>query len=153
MPLRMDESVSRRWGVNITVGSPILQVALFVPEYVWMKEAKENNDDNSIDNPDEEGMYNGKVSLIYVFLFIYSLVCINCVTVMFLSDGYGMAKIIRVTNYFDLVIEKSVVSQIVYRIKFKKKTTIIAVHFVAFYLRPLFVNVTQGKGMKVKFKL
>ncbi|XP_045488378.1 protocadherin-like wing polarity protein stan isoform X3 [Pieris rapae] len=44
MPLRMDESVSRRWGVNITVGSPILQVSLFVPEYVWMKEAKDVED-------------------------------------------------------------------------------------------------------------
>ncbi|KAG6465472.1 hypothetical protein O3G_MSEX015170, partial [Manduca sexta] len=41
MPLYMDESVSRRWGVNITVGSPILQVALYVPEYVWMKESRE----------------------------------------------------------------------------------------------------------------
>ncbi|KAJ0179731.1 hypothetical protein K1T71_004322 [Dendrolimus kikuchii] len=57
MPLQMDESVSRRWGVNITIGSPILQVALFVPEYVWVKEAKETNDDNSNEsNADEEGI-------------------------------------------------------------------------------------------------
>ncbi|XP_072940790.1 protocadherin-like wing polarity protein stan [Epargyreus clarus] len=43
MPLNYDESVSQRWGVNITVGSPILQVALFVPEYVWVREASEDN--------------------------------------------------------------------------------------------------------------
>ncbi|XP_050557052.1 protocadherin-like wing polarity protein stan isoform X2 [Spodoptera frugiperda] len=48
MPLRMDESVSQRWGVNITVGSPIIQLALFVPEYVWTKEASE--EDNSLEN-------------------------------------------------------------------------------------------------------
>lgn len=47
MPLRMDDSVSRRWGVNITIGSPILQLALFVPEFVWKREA---NDNESIDN-------------------------------------------------------------------------------------------------------
>lgn len=54
MPLRMDESVSRRWGVNITIGSPILQVALFVPEYVWFRETKDNEDG---DNGDFEGRY------------------------------------------------------------------------------------------------
>lgn len=57
MPLRLDESVSQRWGVNITVGSPILQLALFVPEYVWMKES--SDEDNSIENglDDVEGLY------------------------------------------------------------------------------------------------
>ncbi|XP_026739662.1 protocadherin-like wing polarity protein stan [Trichoplusia ni] len=56
MPLRLDESVSQRWGVNITVGSPILQLALFVPEYVWMKES--SDEDNSIENglDDVEGV-------------------------------------------------------------------------------------------------
>ncbi|XP_045493580.1 protocadherin-like wing polarity protein stan [Colias croceus] len=54
MPLRMDESVSRRWGVNITIGSPILQVSLFVPEYVWIKESKEVEDtsDNNVEDMD-----------------------------------------------------------------------------------------------------
>lgn len=52
MPLRLDESVSQRWGVNITVGSPILQLALFVPEYVWVKEASE--EDNSLENSMED---------------------------------------------------------------------------------------------------
>ncbi|KAF9822527.1 hypothetical protein SFRURICE_010278 [Spodoptera frugiperda] len=52
MPLRMDESVSQRWGVNITVGSPIIQLALFVPEYVWTKEASE--EDNSLENNMED---------------------------------------------------------------------------------------------------
>ncbi|XP_022815994.1 protocadherin-like wing polarity protein stan isoform X3 [Spodoptera litura] len=52
MPLRMDESVSQRWGVNITVGSPIIQLALFVPEYVWTKEASE--EDNSLENSLED---------------------------------------------------------------------------------------------------
>ncbi|CAH2075509.1 unnamed protein product, partial [Iphiclides podalirius] len=47
MPLRMDDSVSRRWGVNITVGSPILQLALYVPEFVWSREASDNE---SIEN-------------------------------------------------------------------------------------------------------
>ncbi|KAG7299924.1 hypothetical protein JYU34_016949 [Plutella xylostella] len=37
MPMSMDESVSRRWGVNMTVGSAILQVALFVPQYVYTR--------------------------------------------------------------------------------------------------------------------
>ncbi|XP_026328508.1 protocadherin-like wing polarity protein stan isoform X2 [Hyposmocoma kahamanoa] len=54
MPLRFDESVTRRWGVNITLGSPILQVALFVPEYVWMKESKETSEDNSLENVMED---------------------------------------------------------------------------------------------------
>lgn len=54
MPLRFDESVTRRWGVNITLGSPILQVALFVPEYVWMKESKETSEDNSLENNMED---------------------------------------------------------------------------------------------------
>lgn len=54
MPLRFDESVTRRWGVNITLGSPILQVALFVPEYVWMKESKETGEDNSLENNMED---------------------------------------------------------------------------------------------------
>nr|XP_049702759.1 protocadherin-like wing polarity protein stan isoform X2 [Helicoverpa armigera] len=52
MPLRMDESVTQRWGVNITVGSPIIQLALFVPEYVWSKEARE--EDNSLENNMED---------------------------------------------------------------------------------------------------
>ncbi|CAH2208673.1 jg883, partial [Pararge aegeria aegeria] len=58
----MDESVSRRWGVNITLGSPILQVALFVPEFVWARETKEA-DDNAIENnmDDLEGItYSNK---------------------------------------------------------------------------------------------
>lgn len=57
MPLNMDESVSRRWGVNMTIGSPIIQVALFVPEYVWMKESSDG-EDNSLENnmEDIEGM-------------------------------------------------------------------------------------------------
>ncbi|XP_013196318.2 protocadherin-like wing polarity protein stan [Amyelois transitella] len=50
MPLRMDESVSQRWGVNITVGSPIIQVALYVPEYVWMRESHDGKEDNSLEN-------------------------------------------------------------------------------------------------------
>ncbi|KOB74665.1 Protocadherin-like wing polarity protein stan, partial [Operophtera brumata] len=53
MPLNMDESVSRRWGVNITIGSPIIQVALFVPEYVWMKESSDG-EDNSLENNMED---------------------------------------------------------------------------------------------------
>lgn len=59
MPLSMDESVSRRWGVNITIGSPIIQVALFVPEYVWMKESSDG-EDNSLENnmEDIEGKKN-----------------------------------------------------------------------------------------------
>ncbi|XP_059052501.1 protocadherin-like wing polarity protein stan [Achroia grisella] len=58
MPMRMDESVSQRWGVNITIGSPILQVALFVPEYVWIRESHESKDDNSMENnaDDMEGI-------------------------------------------------------------------------------------------------
>ncbi|CAK1552868.1 unnamed protein product [Leptosia nina] len=54
MPLHLDESVSRRWGVNITIGSPILQVSLFVPEYVWTKEAKDSDDntDNTMEDFD-----------------------------------------------------------------------------------------------------
>ncbi|XP_041976162.1 protocadherin-like wing polarity protein stan isoform X2 [Aricia agestis] len=58
MPLRMDESVGRRWGINITVGSPILQLALYVPESVWLRETQ----DNTIDNADDvEGiMYANK---------------------------------------------------------------------------------------------
>lgn len=58
MPLRTDESVSQRWGVNITVGSPVIQLALFVPEYVWMKEANDVGDDNSMENnmDDIEGL-------------------------------------------------------------------------------------------------
>ncbi|GBP48921.1 Protocadherin-like wing polarity protein stan [Eumeta japonica] len=57
MPLRMDESVTQRWGVNISVGSPILQVAVFVPEYVWLKESNEK-DDNFVENNmgDTEGL-------------------------------------------------------------------------------------------------
>ncbi|KAJ8731807.1 hypothetical protein PYW08_014537 [Mythimna loreyi] len=51
MPLRMDESVTQRWGVNITVGSPIIQLALFVPEYVWTKEA--SDEDNSMETTDD----------------------------------------------------------------------------------------------------
>lgn len=60
MPLQMDESVTRRWGVNITIGSPIIQVALFVPELVWIKESNENADDNSLENnmDDMEGKDN-----------------------------------------------------------------------------------------------
>lgn len=54
MPLRMDESVTQRWGVNITIGSPIIQVALFVPEYVWMKESHESKEDNSLENNMED---------------------------------------------------------------------------------------------------
>ncbi|KAL0891925.1 hypothetical protein ABMA27_015170 [Loxostege sticticalis] len=54
MPLRMDESVTQRWGVNITIGSPIIQVALFVPEYVWMKEFHESKEDNSLENNMED---------------------------------------------------------------------------------------------------
>ncbi|KAJ2938245.1 hypothetical protein O0L34_g17587 [Tuta absoluta] len=49
MPLRYDDSVSHRWGVNITVGSPILQVALFVPEHVWIKESAENSLENNVE--------------------------------------------------------------------------------------------------------
>ncbi|XP_026490100.2 protocadherin-like wing polarity protein stan isoform X1 [Vanessa tameamea] len=61
MPLRMDESVSRRWGVNITVGSPILQVALFVPEYVWYRETKESEDNSENNIEDIDGiMYTNK---------------------------------------------------------------------------------------------
>ncbi|XP_050342751.1 protocadherin-like wing polarity protein stan [Nymphalis io] len=61
MPLRMDESVSRRWGVNITVGSPILQVALFVPEYVWYRETKESEDNAENNIEDIDGiMYTNK---------------------------------------------------------------------------------------------
>ncbi|XP_050681661.1 protocadherin-like wing polarity protein stan isoform X2 [Leptidea sinapis] len=54
MPLRLDETVTRRWGVNITLGSPILQVSLYVPEYVWVKEAKEGED--IVDINDIEGI-------------------------------------------------------------------------------------------------
>lgn len=54
MPLRFDESVSQRWGVNITLGSPILQIALFVPEYVWAREAHETREDNSLENNMED---------------------------------------------------------------------------------------------------
>lgn len=62
MPLQMDESVSRRWGVNITIGSPILQVALYVPELIWMKESRESADDNSLENnmDDMEGKGSNK---------------------------------------------------------------------------------------------
>ncbi|KAI5643827.1 hypothetical protein NE865_04223 [Phthorimaea operculella] len=49
MPLRYDESVSTRWGVNITVGSTILQVALFVPEHVWIKESAENSLETNVE--------------------------------------------------------------------------------------------------------
>ncbi|RVE52505.1 hypothetical protein evm_002899 [Chilo suppressalis] len=58
MPLRLDESVSQRWGVNITVGSPIIQVALYVPEYVWMRETHQTREDNSLENnmDDIEGL-------------------------------------------------------------------------------------------------
>ncbi|KAJ8732952.1 hypothetical protein PYW07_015551 [Mythimna separata] len=61
MPLRMDESVSQRWGVNITVGSPIIQLALFVPEYVWSKEA--SDEDNSLETQDD---VEGKALMIYI---------------------------------------------------------------------------------------
>lgn len=54
MPLRMDESVSQRWGVNITLGSPIIQLALFVPEYVWTKEASDASEDSSSENSSED---------------------------------------------------------------------------------------------------
>ncbi|KAI8429178.1 hypothetical protein MSG28_007715 [Choristoneura fumiferana] len=52
MPLRTDDSVGRRWGVNITVGSPILQVALFVPEYVWYRESRDGEEamDNNVED-------------------------------------------------------------------------------------------------------
>ncbi|CAH2107056.1 unnamed protein product [Euphydryas editha] len=61
MPLRMDESVTRRWGVNITLGSPILQVALFVPEYIWYRETKENEDNVENNNEDTDGItYSNK---------------------------------------------------------------------------------------------
>lgn len=40
--------------MNITLGSPILQVALFVPEYVWTKESKETGEDNSLENNMED---------------------------------------------------------------------------------------------------
>ncbi|XP_063379045.1 protocadherin-like wing polarity protein stan [Cydia fagiglandana] len=55
MPLRTDDSVGRRWGVNITIGSPILQVALFVPEYVWYRESKDGDDVVDV-NVEEEGI-------------------------------------------------------------------------------------------------
>lgn len=55
MPLRVDESVTRRWGVNITLGSPILQVALFVPEYIWYRETKETEDNSENNIEDTEG--------------------------------------------------------------------------------------------------
>lgn len=51
----MDESVTRRWGVNITLGSPILQVALFVPEYIWYRETKETDDNSENNIEDTEG--------------------------------------------------------------------------------------------------
>lgn len=68
----MDESVTKRWGVNITIGSPILQVALFVPEYVWMKESKETAEDNSLENNTEdiEGKINIKKYFVIIFIVI-----------------------------------------------------------------------------------
>lgn len=44
--------------MNITVGSPILQVALFVPEYVWARETTEA-DENAVDSnmDDFEGLF------------------------------------------------------------------------------------------------
>ncbi|XP_037874856.1 protocadherin-like wing polarity protein stan [Bombyx mori] len=54
MPLRMDDSVSLRWGVNITIGSPILQIAVFVPESIWTRETGEGSEDNSIEHNAEE---------------------------------------------------------------------------------------------------
>ncbi|OWR45133.1 cadherin [Danaus plexippus plexippus] len=49
LPLYFDESVSRRWGVNITIGSAVMQVALFVPEAVWQRETTADNVDTSDD--------------------------------------------------------------------------------------------------------
>lgn len=60
MPLKVDETVTSRWGVNITVGSPIIQVAVFVPEYVWLKESNHDRDDNSLENMDDGITYTNK---------------------------------------------------------------------------------------------
>ncbi|XP_013177867.1 PREDICTED: protocadherin-like wing polarity protein stan isoform X1 [Papilio xuthus] len=53
LPLRTDDSVSRRWGINVTLGSPVLQLALFVPDQVWRKEGSEND---SLDMNDIAGV-------------------------------------------------------------------------------------------------
>lgn len=34
MPTLYDESVLRRWGVDITIGSPLISVSILVPEYI-----------------------------------------------------------------------------------------------------------------------
>lgn len=54
MPLRVDETVTRRWGINLTIGSPILQISVYVPEYVWLRESQQSRDDNSMEKEDGE---------------------------------------------------------------------------------------------------
>ncbi|CAG9865104.1 unnamed protein product [Phyllotreta striolata] len=41
-PDTYDESVIRRWGVDITVGSPLVSVSVLVPEYIHVKPPEEN---------------------------------------------------------------------------------------------------------------
>lgn len=45
LPENYDESVVRRWGVDIIIGSPLISVSILVPEYV---EAISNNNNNAM---------------------------------------------------------------------------------------------------------
>lgn len=43
LPDKYDESVMRRWGVDITIGSPLISVSILVPEYIEASKTTERN--------------------------------------------------------------------------------------------------------------
>lgn len=52
LPKKYDESVVRRWGVDITIGSPLMSIGVLVPEYVDAIESTTQNDLSNIKLPD-----------------------------------------------------------------------------------------------------
>ncbi|XP_050305133.1 protocadherin-like wing polarity protein stan isoform X2 [Anthonomus grandis grandis] len=52
LPKRYDESVLRRWGVDITIGSPLMSIGVLVPEYVDAIEPSNEHDLSHIKLPE-----------------------------------------------------------------------------------------------------
>ncbi|CAG9761162.1 unnamed protein product [Ceutorhynchus assimilis] len=52
LPKKYDESVVRRWGVDITIGSPLMSIGVLVPEYVDAIESSTEHDLSNVKLPD-----------------------------------------------------------------------------------------------------